>query len=176
MTSLTNLARIAFSLATVLACTAAIAEPATLKSELVDVMRWEHINRTRPFFLSSAEWATHCGFFHGADWKEKCREKQLEVQNGEREATALLYRFGLENTVRKRGWLALHLPKDLKSQETHGEFDVAWIEIVGKLIAGYRSPESDKCMREYACSALFDFSPETLALEGLRLWVHSESR
>jgi len=48
------------------------------------MMRWEHLNRTRPFYLSSAEWAAHCSLFDGADWRGKCEEirfiKSLEVQ------------------------------------------------------------------------------------------------
>lgn len=173
LAGLAKLDLVVFGVATFLACTAAFAEPTTLKSEFVDMMRWEHLNRTRPFYLSSTEWAAHCSLFEGPDWREKCEEKRQDALDGEREVTALLDRFGLENTVSKRGWFALHLPKDLKNQETHNEFDAAWMETLGKLIAGYRSPESDNCMREYACTVLFNFDHENLALKGLELRIHS---
>lgn len=154
----------------------AVAEPATLKSEFVDMMRWEHLNRTRPFYLSSMEWGSHCSLFDGAEWIAKCDDKKQDALDGEREATALLHRFGLENTVRKRGWIALHLPRDFKNQEAYDEFDVAWMEMLGKLIAGYRSAESDNCMHQYACTVFFNFDHETLALRGAVLLVHSETR
>lgn len=174
MAVLAKLDRVVFGVATFMACTAAFAEPATLKSEFVDMMRWEHLNRTRPFYISSTEWAAHCSLFDGADWRGKCEEKRQDALDGEREATALLSRFGMESSVRKRGWVALHLPIGLKDRETHDEFDAAWMETLGKLIAGYRSQESDNCMREYACTVLFNFDHETLALKGLELLIHSQ--
>lgn len=155
-----------------LASSIVVAEPATLKSEFVDMMRWEHLNRTRPFYLSSAEWTAHCSLFVGTEWKAKCDEKQQTALDGEREAKALLSRFELEHTVRKRGWVSLHLPIGLKNQETHDAFDAAWMETLGKLISGYRSPESDSCMREYACTVLFNFDHETLVLHSLELRMH----
>lgn len=167
------LGRVVFGITALLASTAAFAEPVTLKSEFVDMMRWEHLNRTRPFYVSSAEWVAHCSLFEGAEWREKCAEKRQDALDGEREATALLTRFGLASSVRTRGWIALHLPKDFKDREKHDELDVAWMETLDKLIAGYRSQESDRCMRKYACTVLFNFDHETLALKGLELRIHS---
>ncbi|MEN3371964.1 hypothetical protein [Dechloromonas sp. ZS-1] len=82
MAVLAILGRVVFGITALLASTAAFAEPVTLKSEFVDMMRWEHLNRTRPFYVSSAEWTAHCSLFDGAEWREKCEDKRQDALDG----------------------------------------------------------------------------------------------
>lgn len=140
------------------------APPSEFGKELVDMMRWDHIERTRPLYLSSSAWQTHCDAFYGQEWKTKCQEKRQSALSGEAEVQTLLKKFDLETEVRGRGWTVFHMPIGLFDAQDKDPLAVAWISALYGLLTGYSPPNGIKCAQDYPCTFIFRFERKNLSL------------
>lgn len=144
----------------------------TFKDEFIDMMRWEHLMRTQPIYLSPEQWEKQCAEFVGAPWKAKCAEYLKDAIDGEREAVLLVERYKLNDQVRRIGTVSLYLPVGMKERETHDEFTVTWMQAFGKLISGFRSEETNKCMHDYACTVRILFDRSASKVRGVEVLQH----
>jgi len=136
------------------------------------MMRWEHLWRTQPMYLSPAQWVQRCAEFAGTSWKAKCAEYPSRALDAERAAARLLDRFQLHDQVSRVGAVSIHLPVGYQERETHDEFTVVWMDLYGKLTAGFRSEETDKCMDDYACTVRILFDRNALRINGVEILKH----
>jgi hypothetical protein len=64
--------------------------PSELEKVLVDMMRRDHIDRTRSTYVSSSQWQAHCDAFHGTQDKTWCEEQRQKALNGEARLHAIM--------------------------------------------------------------------------------------
>lgn len=138
--------------------------PSEVEKVLVDRMRWDHIERTRPLYLSSSAWQTHCDTFYGEVWKTKCQEKRQSALTGEAEVQTLLKKFDLETEVRSRGWAVFYMPIGLLDAQDKDPLAAAWISALYGLLTGYSPPNGNKCAQYYPCTLIFRFDQKSLSL------------
>lgn len=134
-----------------------------MANALIDMLRWPHIERTRPLYVSSAAWQAHCDAFQGEEWKAKCEEKRLDALSGETKVAALVKKFQLTEDIRKHGRLVFFIRIGIADNPT--PLEEAWIDAIGDLVTGYFPPgESSRCAQDYPCTLIFRFDRESLKL------------
>lgn len=135
-----------------------------LEKALVDMMRWEHIYRTRPPYVSSTQWQTHCDAFYSAQERAWCEEKRQKALNGETRLRALMKNFGLENQASRHGRLTFFMEVGLSEHIKDGSMDAAWIEVLDDLLTGYTPPGTNRCAQDYPCAVVLRIDKADLRL------------
>lgn len=138
--------------------------PSELEKALVDMMRWDHIERTRPTYVSSEQWQAHCDAFYGSQDKTWCEEKRQQAANGEARLRALLKNSSQEDIVRRQGWLTYSMATGLFEHIEEGSLDATWLDVLKDLLTGHSPPGTMRCAQDYPCAVVLRFDKADLKL------------
>ncbi|GAB1394866.1 hypothetical protein MASR1M60_30300 [Rhodocyclaceae bacterium] len=138
--------------------------PSELEKVLVDMMRRDHIDRTRSTYVSSSQWQAHCDAFYGEQDKTWCEENRQKALNGEARLQAFMKHFGLEDQARQKGWLTFYMAVGFFEDIREGSLDAAWLDVLEDLLTGYSPPGTRRCAQEYPCAVVLRIDKADLRL------------
>lgn len=138
--------------------------PSELEKALVDMMRRDHIDRTRPTYVSSDQWQKHCEAFYGEKDKTWCEENRHQAANGEIRLRALLKSSRQEDHVRRQGWLTYSMATGLFERIEEGSLDATWLEVLKDLLTGHSPPGTMRCAQDHSCAVVLHFDKADLKL------------
>lgn len=138
--------------------------PSEIGKALVDMMRRDHIDRTRPTYVSSDQWQKHCEAFFGQKDKAWCEEKRQQAINGEARLHTLMKSSNLEDQARRQGRLTFDMATGLFERMEEGSRDATWLEVLKDLLTGHSPPGTMRCAQDYPCAVVLRFDKADLKL------------
>lgn len=138
--------------------------PSEFEKALVDMMRRDHIGRTRPTYVSAEQWQVHCDTFYCSQYKTWCEDKRQQAAYGELRLQTLMKNFGLEEQARSHGRLTFFMEVGLGDRIEVSPPDAEWVEVLKDLFTGHSPPGTIGCAQDYPCAVMLRFDKADLKL------------